>query len=230
MADVVGRNETIAWCSQQLKTSPDSVSLNYAMCNLMQLTTEYNKAIAYVDKCMELVGPKSPAYRNFNDNKQAILVKAYEKTQDKQYLNSAIKLYENVIDDATLPSSGALNNLAYLLADHDMDLSKASNYARKAYELEPTNPNILDTYAFVLYKKGEFAKAAEFIHNSISMFEQSSVSAPAETYQHAGMINEKLNRKPQALAAYKQALEIGDQSLSDKNKEQIKSSIQRLSK
>ena len=116
MNATVGRDETVKWCSEQLKTSPDSLPINLAMCKLLQMNNENIKALDYIDKCIKLAEPKSQPYRNFIDIKQAILVAIYSTTSDEKYFNEAIKLYEDFIAASSSVEVGAINNLAFLLA------------------------------------------------------------------------------------------------------------------
>ena len=228
MTNVVGSEQAVAWCAQQLKQSPDSAVLNYAMANLTKVAKEYNKSLEYIDNCIRIVGEKSPMYRNLVDQKQATLVMAFDKTKDKQYLKQAIGLYEDMIAKSSEVEIGALNNLAYLIANNSDNYDQAVQYARKAYEASPANPNILDTYAYTLLKKGDYTKAAEYVTISLQMFEQASVAAPSEVYEHLGMIKEKLGKKADAITAYKQSLDVGAQSLSEADKERIKKAIEKL--
>lgn len=52
-----------------------------------------------------------------------------------------------------------LNLLAWQLAKNALGLDAADKYARRAVKLEPENPDIRDTWAEVLYQRGEFARA-----------------------------------------------------------------------
>jgi tetratricopeptide (TPR) repeat protein len=229
MSFAVGSDETIAWCTRQLKTMPDSLPINLAMCNMMRMNNENNKALAYIDKCLQLVDKKSAAHRNFIDLKQMILIQAYNSTSDKQYLDAAIKLYEGIIAQSTSPEVGTMNNLAFLLADNNRDLDKAAEYIKKAYDVVQNSPNILDTYAYVMYKKGDYTKALELAQSAIQMSEQKrNVSASADAYEHMGMISEKVGHKNEAVNAYKQALKVGDKTLSEQAKERIKKAIEAL--
>ncbi|GAG17119.1 unnamed protein product, partial [marine sediment metagenome] len=88
----------------------------------------------------------------------------------------------------------------------------------------------LDTYAYALYKNGRYSEAAEFLLAALQQYEQESISAPAEVYEHLGMIKEKLGARDEALAAYKQALKVGANMLSQTAKERIDSAIERLSR
>ena len=122
--------------------------------------------------------------------------------------------------------------MAYMLAEGNVRLAEALAFAKRAYEARPNNPGFLDTYAYVLYKNGKFTEAAEFLQASLQQFEQNRISAPADVYEHLGMIKEKLGEVAQALAAYKQSLEImsTDGSSSKTAGERIKKAIERLSR
>jgi uncharacterized Ntn-hydrolase superfamily protein len=52
-----------------------------------------------------------------------------------------------------------LNVLAWQLAKNALGLDAADKYARRAVKLEPHNPDIRDTWAEVLYQRGEVARA-----------------------------------------------------------------------
>ena len=54
---------------------------------------------------------------------------------------------------------GALNNLAYLLADNFGETKEALDSAMSAYRLQPGDPRIMDTLAFVLLKNGKVKEA-----------------------------------------------------------------------
>jgi tetratricopeptide (TPR) repeat protein len=228
MTDAVGRDETIKWCTEQLKATPDSLPINLAMCNLMRSNNETGKALLYIDKCLKLAEQKPSLHRNFTDTKQAILLEAYKATSDDKYFKDAVKLYEDFIAKSPSVEAGALNNLAYLLASNDRDIDKAVEYASKAYDVVQNNPNILDTYSYVLYKKGDYKKASQLVRSAKDMFERTSVSAPPEVYEHLGMISAKLGDKAEAVNAYKQALKVGEKTLSDEQKKRITAAIEAL--
>ena len=65
----------------------------------------------------------------------------------------------------------AMNNVAYYYAEADTLLDKAEDYARRVVRHEPDNPTYLDTYAWVLYKKGDFEGAKEQIDRTIKLTE-----------------------------------------------------------
>lgn len=65
----------------------------------------------------------------------------------------------------------AMNNVAYYYAETDTLIDRAENYARRVVRHEPDNTTYLDTYAWVLYKKGDYEGAREQIDNTLKLVE-----------------------------------------------------------
>jgi len=229
MYSLLGAEEVLSYCKERLEANPDSFAANFTMFNLAEINGEYNKAVGYIDKCLEIVGPDSPRRVNYIVRKALVLQLAYNKTSDNNYLKRAIVEYESLL--AKMPNNtSVLNNLSYMLAENNERLAEALRYAKHAHEIRPNNPNLLDTYAYVLYKNGRFSEAAEFLQAALQQYEQGEISAPADVYEHLGQIREELGAADEALAAYKQALRIGADKLSEPVIERIKKAIERLSR
>ncbi len=225
---MLGPDEVLKYCRQKLETNPNSLAANFAMFNLAKLNNEYEKAIGYIDKCIEPAEPDSPRRANYTMKKADVLTLAYKKSSDKNYLRTAITVYKSLL--TKMPNNTSiLNNLAYLLAENNERLPEALLYAKRALGTQPNNPGFLDTYAYVLHKQGENSQAAEFLAAALQQYRQNDILVPAEVYEHKGMIKEKLGAKDEALAAYRQALEIGADRLSQKAEQRINKAIERLS-
>jgi len=93
----------------------------------------------------------------------------------------------------------------------------------------PNEPGIMDTYGYVLQKNGKNSQAFEYLTAAVQQYEQKGIKKPPELYEHLGMAKEALGDKETALGAYKQALELGVDTLSYKDKERINKAIERLS-
>jgi len=228
---LLGDEEVSKYCMQKLETNPDSLAANFTMFNLAKISGEHDKAINYIDKCINLTDPNSLRKVDYTVKKAETLILAYEKSSDKNYLKTAISDYESLL--AKMPNNtniiSVLNNLAYLLAENNERLSEALQYAKRALDAKPNNPGLLDTYAYVLLKNDKVTQAAEFLAAALQQYEQDKTPIPAEVYEHKGMIKEKLGAKGEALIAYKQALEAGENRLSQKAKQRIEKAIERIS-
>lgn len=226
---LMGAEEVSEYCEQRLEIHPDSLAANLAMFDLMRIKGRHNEAIGYIDKCLEIAGPDSPRKVDYVRQKTEVLQRAYAKTSDNNYLERSIKEYESLL--AKMPNNTVvLNNLAYTLAQNNERLEEALEYARRAYEVSRNHPGFVDTYAYLLHKNGRNSEAEKVLLEAVQQFEQHEGSAPAEVYEHLGMIKEGLGVKEEAIAAYKRALKIGADRFSETVKERITAAIERLSR
>ncbi len=220
--------EVEKYCIEKLESNPDSLAANFTMFNVAKVNGQYNKAVTYIIKCIELTDPNNPRRVDYTVKKAEILTLAYQRSSDNKFLEMAIADYESLL--AKMPNNiSVLNNLAYMLADSNERLAQALKYAERAYNAAPDEPGILDTYGYVLYKNGKTSEAFEHLAAAQQQYEQSKAGAVPEVYEHLGMVKEALGDKTGALESYKQALELGASRLSDKDKERIKKAIERLS-
>ncbi len=94
--------------------------------------------------------------------------------------DSAAVLYERAI--AIDPHNYlAMNNYAYHLAETDTLLDRAEHYASLAVKNQPENPTMLDTYAWVLFKKKEYSLARGYIDAALRIYEGVPAAEAAET-------------------------------------------------
>ncbi len=75
-----------------------------------------------------------------------------------------------------------MNNYAYSLAGRGMNLDKAHKMSRTTIEKEPKNAYYLDTYAWVLYKMGNYKEAERYILLAIKYSEKEDQSTNYEHY------------------------------------------------
>lgn len=61
----------------------------------------------------------------------------------------------------------ALNSLAYILAEQEIDLATALEYARTAVNQNADNPSYLDTLGWVYYKMGDHSLALKFLRDAL---------------------------------------------------------------
>ena len=227
---MLGSEDTLNICRELLKAKPDSVAANLTMFELMTTDTQYNKALGYIDRCLEIERASSETNGRELDyivKKVRVLQLAYSRTSDNNYLEQAVREYESLL--VKMPNNtNVLNNLAYMLAEADVRLAEALEFAERAHRNRPNNPDFMDTYAYVLYKSGKFSEAASLLRSALQQYEARQVPASAEVFEHLGLVSEKLGSRDEALAAYKQALETGADTLSDKAKDRIKKAIERF--
>ncbi len=230
MYQIIGREEAEVYCNEKIRQDPRSLPANLFMYNLNVFNGRYDEAIEIIDRCIDIIGSDKNMKINYMSKKANILYVAYEQTSDKSYLQKAIDEYKSLLDEMPKNSSAdALNNLAFILAESGEKLEDALEYAKQAYEIRPNNPEYLDTYGYVLYLNGKYSEAEEYMYEAIQQFQLRRMNVSWKVYERLGMIQEKLGVKLQAVDAYKQALAVGGDSLSEADSERIRSAIARLS-
>jgi tetratricopeptide (TPR) repeat protein len=229
MYSLVGAQEVERYCKEKLETDPDSFSANMTMFNLMRISGSYNKALGYIDKCIEALEPDSQRAVNCIILKVQVLQSAYSKTSDKNYLNKAVAEYESMLQKMPNNTS-VLNNLAYMLAENNEKIDEALEYAERAHKAQANNPDLMDTYGYVLYKNGKYSEAVEILHAAIQQYESQEAGVPTEVHEHLAQAYEKTGTIEEAVAAYKQAVQLvdSDKQGSEATKERINSEIERL--
>lgn len=147
------------------------------------------EAISYFEKGRKFVTDKN-ALMDFD----SYLGDLYHSVGETE---KAFQAYDRVLNqdpDNVL----VLNNYAYYLSLRKEDLDKAKTMALHAVELEPNNAIYLDTYAWVLYQKGEYKAAEAQMEKAVKL-----LKSPDKTYyQHYADILDKVN-KPEKAAEYR---------------------------
>jgi len=96
----------------------------------------------------------------------------------------------------------ALNNLAYIYVDQLERPEQAREYAQRAFEIQPGNHNVVDTYGWTLAKLGEYDEARRQLLHSLRLREM------PESRYHLGWVYEKLGQLGQAEYQYERAAEM----------------------
>jgi len=124
------------------------------------------------------------------------LALVYDRMKDYPKARDA---YEKLL--STAPNFvPALNNLAYLYAEHLNDLGKAYDLARKARELQGQDASIGDTFGWVLYKRGDYEQALLILQESAG-----KASDNPEIQFHLGMAAYIMGQTDMARVALRKA-------------------------
>jgi tetratricopeptide (TPR) repeat protein len=229
MINALDKNTITEWIDSNLRQDPLSINRNLVSFNFNLLSQNYNKAVKHLDNCIEVAEEDSNLRRALVITKANTLQMAYSKIPDEEYLQRSIEIYEELLKrnpgDVSL-----LNNLAYLLATSETDLQKAEEVAARAYMLAPENGLVLDTYGLALIKNRKYQKAEQLLSRAIQTIELSTTAAPYVIYEHLGLALERLNKPQEAKAAYERALEIGEDELSENQKNEMRTRISNLAR
>jgi len=89
--------------------------------------------------------------------------------EQQQRVHAAIESYRKSVElDATVASAG--NNLAYLLADENIELDYALELASAAKRDKPDDAGIADTLGWVHYRRGSFDFAVAYLREAVGGF------------------------------------------------------------
>ena len=122
---------------------------------------------------------------------------------DRKNYEKAFETFDEALtynnDDLTI-----LNNYAYFLAEQNIRLKEAEIMAKKVIEKEGKNNTFLDTYAWVLYKRGKLREADKIMKSIINSGEKPD----AEWYEHYGFILKKKKDCKNAVINWNIALKL----------------------
>lgn len=124
---------------------------------------------------------------------QAGLIQESNKAYEKALANNPNSVY-------------VLNNYAWHLALRKESLAKALEMSQKANNLEPGDPNLLDTQAWIYFQLGQYQEALIWIDKAIMA---SKDNASPGTLEHKGDILYKLNRAVEAREFWVKAKQKG---------------------
>ena len=117
--------------------------------------------------------------------------------------DSAIVIFKKLTKSTPGDALGA-NYLAYLLIDSDRELDLADSLLEVALKADPDNAAYIDSYGWLLYRRGQFKKALE------KLLRAEALSDPDDPVilEHIGIVHEKMGNVEAAKSYFQRALEI----------------------
>lgn len=201
--------EAIIWlCEAGVESNPDMLEFYFYLAIAYNNAERTDDALATCQKALEHVT---------EDSKKEVVSDFYSIIGDayhtKQQMEQAYAAYDSalVYNPSNIP---ALNNYAYYLSVERRDLDKAEEMSYKTIKAEPDNATYLDTYAWILFEKGNYAEARIYIDNAMRADGEKS----SEVVEHCGDIYYMTGDVEGALKYWKKALEMGSDSVTLKEK------------
>ena len=201
--------QIIKVCEPGIEATPDALEFYY------YLAVAYNQAEkpdSVISICKRALEHKTA------DGKKEIVSEFYSILGDMYHTQKQMKEAYAAYDSALVynPSNiGALNNSAYYLSVERRDLDKAEEMSYKTVKAEPNNATYLDTYAWILFEKGNYAEARIYIDNAMKSEGGDKSDVIVE---HCGDIYYMTGDVDGALTYWKKALEMGSESKTLKQK------------
>lgn len=179
--------------------NPDDIDLYQYMAPAYSQIKEYDKAIETYNMALEKSDSTNMELRS------TIVTGMGDAYFVKGDTIKAFECYEKAID-YNPRNIMAMNNYAYFLAESGMNLDKAERLSAQTIRDEPENPTYLDTYAWIFFKKGEYALALTYMKSAIENSTEEDMSA--ELLEHYGDILFMNGKHEEAVPNWEKALEL----------------------
>ncbi len=207
---------------QQLQKKPDAAGSHFLEARVYVAQKDWPRAEAELQKTIKLDANFATAYdllvssylatnklpealseletvlKKNPGNPAALMTEAtiYDKMKDYQ---KASETYDKLL--AVTPNAvAALNNLAYLSAEHLNKLDRAYELAQKGRSLAPNDGSIADTLGWILYKRGDYQQALPLLQESATKLPDNP-----EVRFHLGMTSYMMGQAEEARSALEQA-------------------------
>lgn len=201
-------NDVIGLCETGVETNPEMLEFYF------YLAIAYNQA----ERTDDVISVCRKALTQTTaDSKKEVVSDFYSILGDAYHMKDLHTEAYAAYDSALVynPSNiGALNNYAYYLSVERRNLDKAEEMSYKTVKAEPGNATYLDTYAWILFEKGNYAEARLYIDDAM----KNDGSKSDTIVEHCGDIYYMTGDVDKALEYWKQALEMGSESKTLKQK------------
>lgn len=201
--------QIIKVCEPGIEATPDVLEFYYYLAVAYNQAEKPDSVISICKRALE---------HTTADSKKEIVSDFYSILGDMYHTQKQMKEAYAAYDSALVynPSNiGALNNYAYYLSVERRDLDKAEEMSYKTVKAEPNNATYLDTYAWILFEKGNYAEARIYIDNAMKSEGGDKSDVIVE---HCGDIYYMTGDVDGALTYWKKALEMGSESKTLKQK------------
>lgn len=212
-------NEVISICENEEKndTTLSSIDFSYYGTLAYSASERNDKVLERCDMMLHRIFPDaapidtlSPALLlQLNEKGRNMLGNIYTMKGDTRY---KLKDYDGMKHDyemallANPEDAMTLNNYAFYICESGGDIDKALEMAKEAIAIRPDSSTILDTYAWILFKKGEYKEALKYQESAIENAEDEELTY--DFYDHYGDILFMNKRPTEALEQWKKALQM----------------------
>ena len=200
--------QIIKVCEPGIEATPDALKFYYYLAIAYNQAEQPDSVVSICKRALE---------HTTADSKKEVVSDFYSILGDMYHTQKQMKEAYAAYDSALVynPSNiGALNNYAYYLSVERRDLDKAEEMSYKTVKAEPNNATYLDTYAWILFEKGNYAEARIYIDNAMKSDDEKS----DVIVEHCGDIYYMTGDVDGALSYWKKALEMGSESKTLKQK------------
>ncbi len=190
----------VAHADEALEVFPNQANYWYSSGSAQLIKRQYARAIEALEEAQRLGGEG-----DLSAAIEAQLGDAYNgagqhEKSDEAY-EAALKRDPN--------NDYVLNNYSYFLSLRNANLARARELAAKLVERNPTKGTYLDTYGWVLFRSGDFAKARTLLEKAV----QNNDGKSATIVEHYGDVLFQLGEKEKALDQWRKAKAMGQSTI-----------------
>lgn len=192
----------IKYSEKALRLFPNQANLHYLNGVAQNGKKNYDKAISSLERAIDMTPEEN----------KAEIASMYGTLADVYNSKREYKLSDETFEKSLAldpDNASTLNNYAYYLSERNARLDEAEKMSKRSLTLMPDLPTFLDTYGWILYKKGKYKEAREYIEKAIAKEEE---KASGTLWEHLGDIHYKLNDTNKALECWQKAKQLGADS------------------
>lgn len=190
-------------CEAGIESNPDMLEFYYYL--VYGYIQEENRTADILSTCQKALEHVTP------ESKKDLVSEFYAIMGDTYHTDGMTEQAYAAYDSALVYKSdniGVLNNYAYFLSLERRDLDRAEEMSYRTVKAEPGNATYLDTYAWILFEKGNYAEARLYIDDAM----KNGGGQSEDVVEHCGDIYYMTGDVDGALKYWKQALDMGCKS------------------
>lgn len=187
-------------CEAGIESNPDMLEFYYYL--VFGYIQEDNRTDDVLSTCQKALAHVTP------ESKKEVVSEFYAIMGDTYHTKGMTEQAFAAYDSALVYNPDnivVLNNYAYYLSLERRDLDRAEEMSYRTVKAEPGNATYLDTYAWVLFEKGNYAEARLYIDDAM----KNGGGESSGVAEHCGDIYYMTGDVDGALKYWKQAWDMG---------------------
>ena len=189
-------------CESGINATPDALDFYFYLAIAYNQEDKSSEALAVCKKALEHITAETS--KDMISDFYTIMGDIYHS---QKKVEDAYRAYDSAL--SYNPNNiGALNNYAYYLSLERKDLDKAEEMSYRTVKAEPNNATYLDTYAWILFEKGNYTEARIYIDDAM----KNGGADSDVVIEHCGDIYFMTGDVEGALKYWNEALQKGNES------------------